>query len=86
MSGKYQSVHVTDHALIRYIERVHGIDLEDVRAEVARVCEQAAGVSGNVTIRADGHFFECRDGTVVTVTPVGYNRTKRRLMAEEAAA
>jgi hypothetical protein len=86
MSGKYEQVYVTDHALIRYIERVHGIDLEDIRAEVARVCERAAGVSGNVTIRSDGHFFECRDGAVVTVTPPGYNRTKRRLMAEEAAA
>ncbi|MGR3485503.1 MAG: hypothetical protein ACU0BF_09170 [Paracoccaceae bacterium] len=62
--------HVTDHALVRFLERVEGIDIERVRRriqdEVQRGVEMdAAGV------RRDGVRYTLVDGSVVTVTRVG---------------
>ena len=34
---------VTDHAVLRYIERAYNLDIEDIRAGIARVC--ARGVA-----------------------------------------
>lgn len=36
MSNKHP---ITDHALLRWIERVHGVDIEAMRQEVLRACE-----------------------------------------------
>ncbi len=36
------SVHVTDHALLRYLERVQGIDVEAIRADLAGRAERVA--------------------------------------------
>ena len=34
-------VRVTDHALVRYLERVVGLDVEALRADIAASCDRA---------------------------------------------
>lgn len=49
-------VHVSDHAIVRYLERVGGFDIETLRAQIAaRVA--AAARAGATTIRIDGYDF-----------------------------
>lgn len=59
---------VTDHAVIRYLDRVMGIDVEAIRREIsARV---TAGVQlGASAVVADGMRFVLADEHVTTVRP-----------------
>ena len=67
-----QAVTVSDHALVRYIERVLGVDVEQIRAEMLPP-DAAAGLrrlgSGRYPMRGpDGPYHVVvKDGTVVTV-------------------
>ena len=64
---------VTDHAVLRWIERVDGVDLAKVRAAIlAQGREQwiAAGVA-SVTLPDLGVSLVVRNGVVVTVKPTG---------------
>lgn len=68
---KKPRTHVTDHAVLRYLERVRGLDIEALRREIGarvdRAC--AAGASG---VQIDGFTYQiAHDGgvpTVVTLT------------------
>ncbi len=64
---KITHVQVSDHALIRFMERVYKIDLEPVKTEIARRCWDA-GMAGASTFTLDGVTF-CfgkgfRDGSI----------------------
>ncbi len=67
---------VTDHALIRYLERVRGFDLDRSRAEIRDICR---GIK-NGTVKLNGCNFEVKNGYVVTIAPSGRepSATKRR--------
>lgn len=57
---------VTDHAMIRYMERVMGLDLEPIRKEIEE--HVALGVRlGATAVRHDGFRFVIAGGRVVTV-------------------
>lgn len=73
---------VTDHAVIRYMDRVMGIDVEAVRREIgARV---AAGVQLKASaVVADGMRFVLADEHVTTVRPCHSDPHRPRLMFEE---
>lgn len=58
---------VTDHAVLRYLERVQGFDVEAVRRHVKKVC---AGVVTARSVLAEGHAFIIKSGAVVTVRPI----------------
>lgn len=77
-------VHVTDHALVRYLERVRGFKFDKERAEIQRVCA-GFGDMDFATINKDGFLYEIVNGSVVTIAPRGYgpSKTKRRLRAEK---
>ena len=53
--------HVTDHALVRYLERVEGMDVEGLRGQIGRTVqmgiEQGAHgvISGGMVYRLEGH-------------------------------
>lgn len=71
---------VSDHALVRYLERVRGFKFDREAEEICRIC-------GNVTngrVKSNGCIFEIKDGCLISVLPdTGRpNRTKR----EEVAA
>lgn len=65
-------VDVSDHALLRYLERVKGIDVEAARAEVIEIVRVAAAL-GNRTKNHDGHVYVIDGCWVTTVMPKGGN-------------
>lgn len=71
---------VTDHAVVRYLERVQGVDIEGLRREIGRVVDQGleAGACGVIS---GGFVYRIEGGCVVTVTrkhtqPPGRRRRK----------
>lgn len=60
------AVPVTDHAVLRYLERVQGWDIEAVRREIAAIAAPAVRM-GACGITRDGWSFRISDGTVITV-------------------
>jgi len=61
---------VTDHALIRWIERVKGISLDPWRMEIASTCAEALAV-GATSLNTDHATFVLECGKVVTVLEPG---------------
>lgn len=72
---------VTDHAVLRYLERVGGFEIEALRRDIAARLQPAADLGARAVV-LDGHSFlidRREDGPVlVTVLPVG--RYPRKLM------
>lgn len=58
--------HVTDHAVLRHLERVQGVDVEAVRAEISRRTERGVRF-GASSVLVDGFRYVLRGGNVVTV-------------------
>lgn len=64
---------ITDHALIRWLERVQGIDLTVFRDEIAAITRR--GVAAGACSVTKDHFRYCLVGaTVVTVKPRNVGR------------
>lgn len=57
-------ISVSDHALVRYLERVLDIDMERLRAEIGIACARHQGAP---CVKAGGARFMIRNGVVVTV-------------------
>jgi hypothetical protein len=57
---------VTDHALLRYLERARGINIELIREHLSLICAPAAAV-GAAYLRRDGVRYVFKGGHVVTV-------------------
>ena len=57
---------VTDHALLRYMERVLRIDVESLRLDVARIAQVGVehGASG---VQAGGYSYKLEGARVTTV-------------------
>jgi hypothetical protein len=62
--------HITDHALLRYLERVKGIDLDAARAEMHRTLAVGIEHEGLIGIRAGAFSYRIEDGSVTTVIRV----------------
>lgn len=58
----------SEHALLRYIERTRGIDVDAIRAEIMSDSIVAALKAGVTAITVKGVRMVCKDGVVVTVT------------------
>jgi hypothetical protein len=57
--------HITDHAVLRYLERAHGLDVEYFRAHIAGLC--AAGVrEGASAVAVENIKFVLVEGRVVS--------------------
>ncbi|MEJ0012827.1 MAG: hypothetical protein WDM94_09415 [Bauldia sp.] len=65
-----RTVMVSDHALLRYLERVKGVDIESARAEVIAITGVAAALGAPTAVR-DGHAYVIKNYTVTTVLPKG---------------
>jgi len=73
---------VTDHAVIRYLERVKAVDVTAIREEIASIVDRASErvpVKGDATgLVANGlTFVVTGDGRVVTVHPVDLSGASR---------
>ena len=74
-------VHVTDHALVRYLERVHSVDMEGLRKRIGRSVHSAVKY-GAAGVRIDGVRYRLINNRVITVLPVDGRKkikVKRRL-------
>jgi CobQ-like glutamine amidotransferase family enzyme len=69
-----------DHAVLRYLERAMGLNIDLVREHILTICGGAAAF-GAVCVRAEGLRFEIDGNRIVTVTPdhVTPNRTGQEL-------
>lgn len=62
--------YVSDHAVLRYLERVKGLDIEAIRAELTSpMIDQAAAFGCDTIIRGDGSRFKLHGDIVATVLP-----------------
>ena len=59
---------ITDHALLRWIERVHGVDIEALRSQVADMCAPAVQ-AGASTAPVGAVWAVIQHGRVVTILP-----------------
>jgi hypothetical protein len=62
--------HVSDHAVIRYLERVRGINVDLIREHIALLCAPAAN-AGAANLLHGGFKYVFDHGDVVTITPIG---------------
>ncbi|PCH70276.1 MAG: hypothetical protein COC12_08465 [Rhodobacteraceae bacterium] len=65
---------VSDHAVVRYLECVRGVDVDRLRAKIGKAAEQAIDLGACGAI-SGGFIFKIRDGVVTTV--VHQNRPDR---------
>lgn len=70
-------IFVSDHAVLRYVQRVLGIDTEAIRAEIRLAVENGVelGASG---VRKGNTTYKLTGQTVVTVLEKGSTLRKRR--------
>ena len=61
--------HVTDHAVLRYLERVKGLDIDAIRLELGHVVDRAIELGAGAAV-VDGVKYVLNEKTVVTCTEV----------------
>jgi hypothetical protein len=61
-------VHVSDHAIVRFLERARGMDIQSVRNAIAYTVQEAVD-AGACKISVSGLTYVIEGETVVTITP-----------------
>lgn len=82
-----QLIDVTDHALVRFLDRAVGFDVEALRAMIATSLARAATKAGSIAqdryeVRADGLRYVVRDGALVTILPLQAARRRSEAVDE----
>lgn len=73
-------VEITDHAIVRWLERVKGVDMDAIRAEMQSPALTTAQEFGcPVVIGRNGERMLVRDGVVVTVFSKRFGKMDRRM-------
>lgn len=67
---------ITDHAIVRYLERVGGFDIDGLRKQIALRCEAGASI-GATSVIVEGFAFLIGDGQVITVVDADSMRKRR---------
>lgn len=80
---KQKQIHISDHGLVRYLERVRGFDLDREREAIRKIC----GNAQEARVKIDGHIFIVERGILVSVIPdYGPNKTMRERVMGKANA
>ena len=58
---------VSDHAVLRYLERVRGVDVEAVRREIGQIVDLSRDHGGACGVISGGFVFKLQGGVVTTV-------------------
>lgn len=77
---KRPRTHVTDHALLRYLERVEGLNVEALRRRIGQAVDRLA-VPGASGVQIDGHSYRLEHaptGAPIVTTVVHQNRADPR--------
>lgn len=72
MSRRSDCVNVSDHALLRLLERAGGVDVEAIRRAIASSVARSVAVAERIGVRefvivSDGYNYVVKDGVVVTI-------------------
>lgn len=62
-----KEIKVTDHAVIRYLERVKGIDIQKIRKDICSTPQKQLKKLGDGEYPMNGHKIVVKNGTVITV-------------------
>lgn len=65
-----EPVRVSDHCVLRYLERAMDFNIDLVREHIASICGTPAAIGANC-VRAEGLRFEISMNVVTTVRPDG---------------
>jgi len=65
---------ISDHALLRFMERCCGIDVESHRRQLQRIADPYIAIKARSVPLPDGHWLLIEGETVVTVTPTKPNK------------
>lgn len=83
-----KEIEITDHARIRYLERVEGMDIKELDEKILppkfkEYCERMG--SKNFTFRLDNHRIIIVDGRLKTVLPKrdSFGKTKKRVQRRQ---
>lgn len=71
------AIRITDHALIRWLERAKGFDMEAMRIELLAVVKDAAA-TGCTSWRTPDCTYVFSNGTLKTVLPPGCRAAAER--------
>ena len=74
---------VSDHALVRWLERAYGWDMEGLRRELEEIVSDAVS-AGATQLRKDGCVFVFADGCLLTVIPAEKGNAARLAGRREA--
>ncbi|TMV09842.1 hypothetical protein FGK63_01870 [Ruegeria sediminis] len=66
---KKPMAHVTDHAVLRYLERVKGLDVETIRREIGHIVDLAVDHPAACGVVSGGFVYRMQEGAVITVIP-----------------
>jgi len=65
--ARIKRVAVSDHAVLRYLERRYKTDVEAIRQEILTPCRVAAIKAGASQITVAGLTFKISDGVITTI-------------------
>ena len=71
--GREERDGVSDHALLRWLERVYDVDVEYFRDQLRAVVRESLDAGASCLRRPEANYL-FRDGTLVTVLPPGSQR------------
>lgn len=77
------TVRISDHAVIRYLERRYGFDFEHVRKEMHSDTLEHADRFGCGTVISNGGKMVLHEGVVTTFLPKQARQVKRRMRERE---
>jgi hypothetical protein len=66
LASRRENITISDHAVIRYLERRHGFDFEAVRDEILTPAVRGAVNAGASGVKVDGGTFKIQDRTITT--------------------
>lgn len=86
MTRDFVEPRVTDHAVLRYIERVLGFDVDAIRDRIMSKTVRDAIRSHAEAVTIDGYRYAIKAGAVVTIMPASPDpkvRVPRRASEDE---
>ena len=77
---------LSDHALLRWLERVKGVDVEAARREIMTPQIIEALENGVKAITINGVRFVCRDATIVTTVEKSQPARRRKMHCDRTTS
>ena len=70
---------VTDHAVLRYLERVYGVDIAGLRRRLEKITAEGRAQNASAVMSDGVRYAISKSGRIITVHGVGGTMAKRGL-------